>query len=589
KLFMSEKINTNKGKKIKKFINLPVRYAALKLYTKNNNLEGMYHNLLQLQILYKNKASYYEQLAKLAYRRKKWSLAIEHIDIAIKLANKSSLTSYYQFKINCLFKLENSTKAIECMNAYLSINPQDSKIWKKLGDTQYGLKQWEDAKHSFEIYTDLRPEDVEANFKLAECYREFDELRPAMQYYRLAAENMKYQNQNNIQAHAYYWLGIMQQKNKESENAKHSHSKAIQLDKKLNSKHLGIGAFYEYYNKTEAAIDAYKERLTYTRNNEKLLFKLASILEEQYEEEEAIAYYEQALNLNKIDPDWHYSLAVCYEKLKDYKNASKWYYSAVARKQKHMPEWYRRLGFSLEKSGQENDALLAYQEVDLYRRASRIDKKYYDKHIKSLATSYSINYEYYNVNNKVIFYESMAGSRLMCNPLELFKQLLKDEEFKNYTHVWSIKDPFSIPPEYQNIDNIIFVKRDTDLYMKYVSSAKYIIINSKLPKNLVRKPEQKLLETWHGTAHKTIGGHDYASPLGYKNANKVFLSTTHTLTPNPYMSNIQPECYQFKHVYTGQMAETGYPRIDATINMNFTERKQLADNLGINLDKPVVL
>src|SRR5699024_3289670 len=58
---------------------------------------------------------------------------------------------------------------------------------------------------------------------------------------------------------------------------------------------------------------------------------------------------------------------------------------------------------------------------------------------------------------------------------------------------------------------------------------------------------------------------------------------------NPYMSNIQPECYQLKHVYTGQMAETGYPRIDATINMNFTERKQLADNLWINLDKPVVL
>src|SRR5699024_4893153 len=218
----------------------------------------------------------YEHLTKFSYRPKKSSLAIEHIDIAIILANKSSLTSYYQSKINCLFKLENSTKAIECMNAYLSINPQDSKIWKKLGDTQYGLKQREDAKHSFEIYTDLRPEDVEANFKLAECYREFDELRPAMQYYRLSAGNMKYKK-----------------KNKKSENAKHSHSKANQLDKKLNIKHLGISAFYEYYNKTEAAIDAYKERLTYTRNNEKLLFKLASILEEQYEEEEAIAYYEQ--------------------------------------------------------------------------------------------------------------------------------------------------------------------------------------------------------------------------------------------------------------------------------------------------------
>src|SRR5699024_2479536 len=170
-----------------------------------------------------------------------------------------------------------------------------------------------------------------------------------------------------------------------------------------------------------------------------------------------------------------------------------------------MPEWYRRLGFSLEKSGQENDALLAYQEADLYRRPSGIDKKYYDKHIKSLATRYSINYEYYNVNNKVIFYESMAGSRLMCNTLELFKQLLKFEEFINYTFMWYIYDYIIIPSEFQYIDNFIYVKCYTELYMKYVSIAKYIIINTKLPKNLVLKPEQTLLETWQGPVYKTIG------------------------------------------------------------------------------------
>src|SRR5699024_2511146 len=152
-------------------------------------------------------------------------------------------------------------------------------------------------------------------------------------------------------------------------------------------------------------------------------FTLASILEEQYEEEEAIAYYEQALNLNKIDPDWHYSLAVCYEKLKDYKNASKWYYSAVARKQKHMPEWYRRLGVTLGTSGQVDAAVFAYQEVSVCRRTSGFVKKYFYKLIKSFGLCFIIKLEYYNVDNKVIFYESMAGSRLMCNPLELFKQV----------------------------------------------------------------------------------------------------------------------------------------------------------------------
>src|SRR5699024_11749652 len=42
-------------------------------------------------------------------------------------------------------------------------------------------------------------------------------------------------------------------------------------------------------------------------------------------------------------------------------------------------------------------------------------------------------------------------------------------------------------------------------------------------------------------------------------------------------------------IYSGQVAETGYPRIDSTINITSVEKKQLATELNINMDKPILL
>src|SRR5699024_4718357 len=184
------------------------------------------------------------------------------------------------------------------------------------------------------------------------------------------------------------------------------------------------------------------------------------------------------------------------EEMREYYNAAKWYKSAIDRKQRHTPEWYRRLGFALEKSGEPNKALEAFQEANLFRRPSSIDNKFYKKHIKSSSTRYAISYNHYQVNDKMVFYESMAGARLMCNPLDIFKDLMDNEEFKHYTHVLSLKIIDKVPTKLSSLSNVLFVKRDTDLYMGYSTSAKYIISNSRLSRFITRSPEQMLLATW---------------------------------------------------------------------------------------------
>lgn len=586
---MKDTVNNDKRGQFKKIVELPFRYAVLKLYEKNDNLEGMYHNLIKLKPIYGKRADYYVQLANLAFRRKNWEVAVEHINVAIQLANRKSIGEYKLFKADCYLNLNEESKAADCLANYLSNNPNDEKTWKCLADIQLQLNQWEKAVNSIEKYVQLFSGDTKATFQLAECYRMLEEFENAEKYYEVSVEKEDQKNTDQSLAYTYYLLGLMQEINGKMESAQSSYSRAIQIDDELNSKHLGIGVFHETYNKLESAIKRYEELLSYKENDSELIYKLASLLNKQYDLTEAIKYYEQALEINKVNPEWHYSLASCYEQLEDYTNAAKYYKNAIDRKQNHNPEWHRRLGFVLEKVGDLNHSLKAYQEAELFRRPSSIDNAFYKKNINNLSIRYGISYEYYKIDEKTILYESMAGSRLMCNPLALFQQLMKDEQFKDYTHVWSIKNFNNIPVEYQGLANVVFVKRDTDLYMRYASSAKFIITNSKLPKNLTRKPEQKLLDTWHGTAYKTIGGHDSASPLGFKNANKVFLSTTNILTPNSHMSKIQPDSYQFKHIYAGQMAETGYPRVDSTINITPNQKQQLADELGLDLERPIVL
>ncbi len=576
------------GKSMGLFRLLP-RYVALKIYTKRDNVQGMYHNLKQLKPIYKKNPVYYYRLSKLAYRQKKWKQSLEHINKAIQLAGSNS-PKYRLFKADCLIQLGESAKAVLCLNEYLSANPNDAQTWHKLANEYNQLHQWIEAAKCFESYLNLNPKDSKASFQLAECYRNLSDFQQAANNYHQATKNLDNNCNVGELTISYYMLGLMQLKNNKTDQAFQSFNEVINLDQELNSQRYGIGVFHEHYKEWDFAVEAYKNRLLQDDKDAKLQFKLASILDEKlYTPEQALMHYEKALKLDKVRAEWHYSLANCYAKLKDYENAAKWYNSAIARQQKHTPEWYRKLGLALEKSGKLTQALEAYQEADLFSRPSGINNNFYKKYIKDLATRYAISYEYYPIDDRMVFYESMAGSRLMCNPLALFKRLMKDEEFKNYIHVWSIKSLSNVPDEYRNLSNVIFVKRDTDLYMRYSCSAKFIITNSKLSKHITRKPGQKLLDTWHGTAYKTIGGHDSASPLGFKNANKVFLTTTNILTPNPHMSNTQPDCYQFKHVYSGQMAETGYPRIDSTININSMEKHRLADDLDVDLDKPIVL
>ena len=132
---------------------------------------------------------------------------------------------------------------------------------------------------------------------------------------------------------------------------------------------------------------------------------------------------------------------------------------------------------------------------------------------------------------------------MSCNPYAIFKFLLNDERFKDFTHIWVIESSDYIKREYWRLKNLICVKRGSDLYLRYLASAKYLINNTTFPYYFIRKEGQFYLNTWHGTAMKSLGKYIKTTFLEHSNTQRNFLQTTHIINPNAFMQKVLLEDY----------------------------------------------
>lgn len=169
-------------------------------------------------------------------------------------------------------------------------------------------------------------------------------------------------------------------------------------------------------------------------------------------------------------------------------------------------------------------------------------------------------------NPKVIFYESMSGARMMDSPYALFARIYDDPAFREYHYVWSVRAQDLVPDELKAEPRITFVTRNTDAHMYFLALAGSIIGNSLLPDHFVRKADQKYLNTWHGIAYKALGRTE-DSPLGAAGSVYNLLQATHVLTPCPFMTETELSRFSLRGVFSGSMAEIGYPRQDLTMTM----------------------
>lgn len=190
---------------------------------------------------------------------------------------------------------------------------------------------------------------------------------------------------------------------------------------------------------------------------------------------------------------------------------------------------------------------------------------------------------------EVIFYESMSGARVMDNPYSIFENVVDSGELSPTTiHIWSAGDEDWVPHQLRERDNVFIVKRHSPLYIYLLASAKHVIGNSPLPGYFVRKPDQKYLNTWLGIGYKRLD-RSPRKPFGTSLTAANMLQATHIISPCRFMTDIMLNGFSLRGTFTGKMAETGYPRIDATLNASAETIDTLHRVLGTDRSKKTVL
>ena len=280
-------------------------------------------------------------------------------------------------------------------------------------------------------------------------------------------------------------------------------------------------------------------------------------------------------------------LGNAYERLERWQQAGDAYGKALERNNHHVPSYYYRLGYVLTQAGRHREACEAFKGFTKYPRPEGVTESSYAKteHQKLISQYLSLR-ETCPIAEDVVLYESWQGKKLGCNPYALFLYLVREPSYQRLTHVLIVNDDSKFPDWIRKLPNVVLVKRNSYLYIRYLASAKHLVNNTAFPLFFIRRDEQKYLITWHGTPQKVLGKHEKSPEFKRINPAKNLNHATHLISPNAFSTRKIIEGYDVLSSHTAKVAETGYPRIDLTLH---ADKSSLRRALGIGDKEFVVL
>lgn len=198
------------------------------------------------------------------------------------------------------------------------------------------------------------------------------------------------------------------------------------------------------------------------------------------------------------------------------------------------------------------------------------------------------------IEKKHILYEAYSGRSISCSPYAIFKYLLSHRQFKNYVHIWVLgdfEDNTQMMLQYAGFENVKFVCRQSDEYLRYLATAEYLINNATFPAFFAKRKGQIYVNTWHGTPLKKMG---YDIPGGRKGAGNVirnFLLADYLISGNSVLTDMYRNAYKLDGIYEGEILEEGMPRSDSYFRADRAEVIQKLRECGVDIDpdKKIIL
>lgn len=189
--------------------------------------------------------------------------------------------------------------------------------------------------------------------------------------------------------------------------------------------------------------------------------------------------------------------------------------------------------------------------------------------------------ETHRVDPATILYESYWGTNLSCHPLALYKELRNDPRATGFNHVWVVQKTANIPEQLLDDPSVIFVKYGSDRYLRYLATAKYLINNTTFVPYFLRRPEQKYLNTWHGTPLKTLGRQVNVDITEHANVTRNLLQASHLIAPNEHTKQVLLRDFDISGISKAPVKVLGSPRLDQVVKSESSQRLEIRRKLGI--------
>lgn len=201
------------------------------------------------------------------------------------------------------------------------------------------------------------------------------------------------------------------------------------------------------------------------------------------------------------------------------------------------------------------------------------------------------------IDDKLVVFESFNGRAYSDNPRAVFEEMMNDPAYKDFNFIWISKSWKQLSIQFEGNDRVKFVGKNSGGYFQAYATAKYWVNNAGIADVLTPRKGQIYIETWHGTPLKRICCdiiYDNFPLRDLKSMQKKYLTVSKKITYMPSLSEFYEEkiTSAFRLRDAGKeniFLKTGYPRNSRLYNSETKDMIKLKINIGIPLDKKVIL
>lgn len=195
-----------------------------------------------------------------------------------------------------------------------------------------------------------------------------------------------------------------------------------------------------------------------------------------------------------------------------------------------------------------------------------------------------IYFTYYHlpIKKALVFIESKGGEDMAGNMLRIAQELTKPDYGKlkfvfhvNLPHKEKIKRLLRT----YGISHYKLVHHRVSIGIA-MERAKFLFTDADLPKYYVKRPDQLLVNTWHGTPQKHMGRRNQNERIGVGTLQRMNMVSDYLVYPSRYMGEVMMGDYMIANLSKAKILWEGYPRNCIFFDEN--RRRELAQHLGLS-------